>query len=343
MRSSFQNECGMLSLSSSLTMGFEDRLTFTVAFNRVMHGMLAAVGHLLEHAAALATNPPRPPQTPPGRPSREEDGQPDDTDSSIYMQTTLVALPTPGTSMRRLPWSELIAMFQDGLDLMPKDQRANRVERMLTWLDHRCTREGEGFFLGHVQGAPAELLAVLVAYRDTALAACVWPDSDWFDTWTEHFGRYLPVAASSLAARGKSPRAVPPIMLFSRALPSSSEGIPSPVDLDPTPEEIDLLARDEREARQDRECDETRWEQECRERDHEAARLNKYLEIVAGTAATPSTPEPMPKRRRVLVFEMSSGSCDAPRMSRCLRVPVDEHGTTTVQLRCGGTMTWMRT
>ena len=40
----------------------EDRLTFTAAFNRIVHGLLAAVGHLLEHAAALAVRPPTSPR-----------------------------------------------------------------------------------------------------------------------------------------------------------------------------------------------------------------------------------------------------------------------------------------
>eukprot|EP00439_Symbiodinium_sp_Y106_P067443 s151_g11.t1 len=116
----------------------EDRLTFTAAFNRI--------------ASYLA-----PMHDAPGRDGEDGDGE---SESSIYMQTSLSALPTPGASMRSMPWHQLLALFQEGLDLLPKDVRATRVERMLSWLDHRCTRESEGYMLGHVQGAPAELLAV---------------------------------------------------------------------------------------------------------------------------------------------------------------------------------------
>ena len=66
----------------------EDRLTFTVAFNRIVHGLLAAVGHLLEHAAALAVRPPTSPRTPPDAPGRDGEDGDGDSESSIYMQTS---------------------------------------------------------------------------------------------------------------------------------------------------------------------------------------------------------------------------------------------------------------
>ena len=164
------------------------------------------------------------------------------------MQTSLSALPTPGASMRSMPWHQLLALFQEGLDLLPKDVRATRVERMLSWLDHRCTRESEGYMLGHVQGAPAELLAVWLTLlpRPILTRPGLKSGSSTLATTCPLCRRRLPPVGGR---RGWTPRSC------------SSPGLCRHLDLEA--EEIGMLAHDEEEAKRDREIDMARWENEC--------------------------------------------------------------------------------
>ena len=107
-------------LETFLDFGPRDRLTMALAFTQVVHGLLSAVGQVLEHAVQLSRNQGSAPIEVPDEPE-------EDSDDSIYMQTGLqVAGPS---SSEPLPgaWLNLVRKLQAALEAMPKNSRAANV------------------------------------------------------------------------------------------------------------------------------------------------------------------------------------------------------------------------
>ena len=185
-----------------------------------------------------------------------------------------------------------------------------------------------------MQGYAAALLSLLVAYRDHDMALASEVDHAWCDRWTDDLDPFVPVVAGSRCSLGKGMLRDPPIMLFGSNPPNSADIPSSPIQLnDSTGPDVDQLAADERQAQWERHVDEARAEEEAQscllEQRREEARLAALLDDEVTEVADSS-----PKRRRVLVVELSSGSSDRPRLSRCLRVPLDTEGVATLRMRC---------
>ncbi|CAE7809873.1 RTase, partial [Symbiodinium sp. CCMP2592] len=320
-----------------------DRLTFTMAVNRLLGGLLSAIGAALED------------------------------DESIYMQTSIADALQPRTgTMPAAVWENLLQKFQRGLEDLPKGLRAVQVEHLLSWLDYRCTRAQEGFLLGHLRDEGAQLLAVLVAFRDQNLAAV---------SEQEPFCRSAPLVAWLM---GEVVFEIP-VMLFPKPLPDSdSDNIPNvteplpatlpaidldtqttestgvlavhaepgsgwsagqlrplgeapPPDLEDSLEEsrqyVDLLAADEQEARHDRLVEEQRLRREQDAIEAEESQQLQYLEGLQEENALATPSAGVGRKRRILVVEMSTGSQDEPRTARCIRLPISEDGIATMTLR----------
>ena len=243
----------------------------------------------------------------------------------------LVRLNTPPIdASETTPWQNVLLRFQAALETLSKAARAAVIEMLISWLDHRCTATAQGYWLGHLRGAGEPLLALLIAYRDQDVGATSDYDLDWYSQWTRTFTEYLQVTPGSRCAQNRPMIADPPIMLFPKPMPDSSPDVDSPTVVSVTePVDVDQLAEDEYQARQERRDEEAKLALEARERDDECSQHEAYLAHLC--------PEPTgspTKLRRVMVFEMSSSSSDAPRTTRCLRVPVQADGVACLQLRC---------
>ena len=194
-------------------MGFEgvDRLTMALAFTRVVQNLLSSVGRLLEQAVTLPVPSARDPNA---AEEVEVEVDEEDDDSSLYMQLGM-----------REPWTQVLRKLQVALEGQPKGTRECNIRRLLSWLDHRVTNYQDGFFLGHVQGNSADLLALLVAYRDAQLEIPPHEDlrSGWCLEWELLLVSYLPLHPGSRGALGLPMLRDPPIMLFSKPMPDSSD------------------------------------------------------------------------------------------------------------------------
>ena len=168
-------------------MGFEgaDRLTMALAFTRVVQNLLSSVGRLLEQVVTSSGTSVRDSNA---AEEVEVEVDAEDDDSSLYMQLGM-----------REPWTQVLRKLQVALEGQPKGTRECNIRRLLSWLDHRVTNYQDGYFLGHVQGNSADLLALLVAYRDAQLEVPAHEDlrSGWCLGLGAAFGQ-LPAAASGV-------------------------------------------------------------------------------------------------------------------------------------------------
>ena len=316
----------------------QDRLTMTLAFTRVVQGLLSAVGRVLEDAAArpavstvAGSGTGHATVTGGGGPELEEEIEVEpEPDENSYMQM-------PGGGQ----WYAQLQKLQAQLEDQPKATRMRNVKYLVSWLDHRSTNTREGFWLGHCEGAASDLLALLAAYMDDKVEVVRGGElqEGWSRDWGLSLAGFLPVQPGSRLAMGLPPLQEPPIMNFlvpipdarlhDRDLPDNpdeADTLPLPGQLEDAQVSVDELLEIEEEERQWRKMQEDRWAHEEQLEDERVTRDTTYLRSLA-----PSD-RGCKRGREVLVVEVSSGSSDRPRVARCVRVPV-EQGVASLSLR----------
>ena len=254
----------------------------------------------------------------------------EDDDSSLYMQLGM-----------RKPWTQVLRKLQVALEGQPKGTRECNIRRLLSWLDHRITNYQDGYFLGHAQGNSADLLALLVAYRDAQLEVPAHEDlrSGWCLDWELLLASYLPLHPGSRGALGLPMLRDPPIMLFSKPMPDSSDSeLERATQLLPGSRSgkgekgpthspgVDDLLEDEAEDRE-------RCAREQRQLEQEAAHEESLQEEADRCLVDRQVGAADARKRKAVVVELSSGSADAPRVSRMMRVPMDDAGVVQMSLR----------
>ena len=217
-----------------------------------------------------------------------------------------------------------------------KGTREGNIRRLLSWLDHRTTNYRDGFFLGHVRGNSADLLALPVAFSDAQLEVLTHDDlrSGWCLDWELLLASYLPLRALGLPMLRD-----PPIMLFSKPMPDSSDSeLERATQLlpgqrsgsgewgPPDGPAVDDLLEDEAEDRERRARERAQQEEEAAHEESLRDAADQHLvDRLVGSAEG--------RKRKAVVVELSSGSADAPRVSREMRIPMDETGVVQMSLR----------
>ena len=236
----------------------------------------------------------------------EEDGpgqahDNDEDDDSIYMQ-----LPPQ--------WLQLLAELQGKLDAQTKEDQRKNAYFLQQWLAHRCVDTAMGYWLGHCSGPVGELAALLAAYvgaDETPLEHEGAREQAWAVGWAEKLMPYLPLHPGSRQAGGLPP-VVQPVMLFSRELPVDLESSDIP-DPDAPTLPLGNYAAPSTGVRAP--------PAETPSRPGKASEVQKTEAAYLDTLQAPATG---PKRQRTLTVEMSTGSGDAPRVSRSMVVPLTD-------------------
>ncbi|CAE7245435.1 unnamed protein product [Symbiodinium sp. CCMP2592] len=209
---------------------------------------------------------------------------------------------------------------------MPKDF----PDLLLALLEHRCANNAAGWFLGHSGGNVGMTVAVLATFVGDAnsndWARCSEDGVKWALQWAQRLQVHLPQHPGSRQARGLVP-CRGPVMLFSKPIPDDidSDGVEGrPFGaLAAAPADAILLGDSH--------------ESGCASGPTEPSShgLTNYLVGLRtpSPASAASETAAGPRKVRVLMVEVSSGSADVPR--RTLRLPLRPNGTATVQLQLG--------
>ena len=180
-----------------------------------------------------------------------------------------------------------------------------------------------------------------MAYSDGQLEVLAHEDlrSGWCLDWELLLASYLPLHQGSRGALGLPMLRDPPIMLFSKPMPDSSDseleratqllpgsrsgsGEKGPTD----GPGVDDLLEDEAEDRE--RCARERMQQEQEAAHEESLREEADQRLVDHLVGATEG-----RKRKAVVVELSSGSADAPRVSRTMRVPMDDAGVVQMSLR----------
>ena len=116
-------------------------------------------------------------------------------------------------------WQVLLQAILKDLESKDKGTASKVSQWLLEWLQHRCTDEARGYYLGHMGEPAASLVSILVTFAGSQ------SDQDWGITSDEEASSgklqpYLPCHKGSRQARGLPP-AKQPIMIFSRPIPEN--------------------------------------------------------------------------------------------------------------------------
>ncbi|CAE7041077.1 unnamed protein product, partial [Symbiodinium sp. CCMP2592] len=126
--------------------GPQDRLVLMMAVSRLVQVLLANLGTALENAMRDQSEGPK-------------DEVEVEVDDSSYMQ-----LPNTGD------WSKLLRSLQEDMESRDKLVMSRAAEWLMDWLNHRCTDSQAGKFLGHMDGAVSDIVALLVIPLDSSSA-----------------------------------------------------------------------------------------------------------------------------------------------------------------------------
>ena len=180
-----------------------------------------------------------------------------------------------------------------------------------------------------------------MAYRDAQLEVPALEDlrSGWCLDWELLLASYLPLHPGSRGALGLPMLRDPPIMLFSKPMPDSSDSeLERATQLLPGSRSgreekglthspgVDDLLEDEAENRE-------RCSREQRQLEQEAAHEESLQEEADRCLVDRQEGAAEARKRKAVVVELSKGSADAPRVSRMLRVPMDDAGVVQMSLR----------
>ncbi|CAE7579342.1 RTase [Symbiodinium sp. CCMP2592] len=219
---------------------------------------------------------------------------PDEGDATGFMQTGGALVTTDRE------WETFLLDLRHAFESMTKGSRKANAEILHIWLDHRATDEAQGKCLGHMSGRPAQLLSLLVV---------VFESCEDMEGGQPGGARLLLLLALELHLSEVCLPCIHVLLLLVprvRALDPEIYGSQGALE-DEYMEQHDMLRHlSPEEYRQ--------WEL-------------RQMELAMSS--------PPPKRTRMFLrVELSSGSSDAPRVSRELLVPLEPQGT-GVSLRIG--------